>query len=921
MRLPTSSPVLAVHVAAACGALAAAPAAAQQSGVAGTVTTVEGRPLPSVQLRLAGGALAAPRTAVTGSDGRFVLPRVPAGRYTLTTAYIGYRPAEQTVTVEDGRTAAVTLRLEASAVRLGAVEVLGAITEGQAKALNEQKNSPNVASVVSQEQIQRFPDRNAAEAVQRIPGVSVQREEGEGELVQIRGLSAELNAVTINGQRAPSANPRFGESANQRATSLETLQADIVQAVKVSKALTPDLDGDAIGGQIEFRLATAPERGRAEFEVGYGPANAPNLDRAPGYGDGIGNARATLGRRFLGDRFGVLLNGSYFRNDRGTVMEQDYFLGNDPANPAQFTTVNRVRREDRDFRRRRYGGVGSADYRFNDRHELRLAVTGNRFASDEIRRRVDFRTGSNGQNDNFIRNHEEARWLGTADASGRHGLGAATLAWSAAVGRGEEEQPDRVIFNFRRNVPQLTTASTDAMRALRLDQAFAPNYALRFVEHTPMFHREDTKQGRLDLTLPLPLGARRHEVAVGAKHLRRDKLFEPRYFQHRPAAGQTIAIGSDGFGQVADRRFGSDAYATFALRRNADGSPLLEEDKARGRYTEYDADEDVSAGYAMGTFQLGGRLTALVGSRVERTDIRMRTLQPRRVGAATVDDTVHTPRAYTNVLPSAHFTWRLGERSNVRAAFSTGLARPDYFALVDSRYVNEEADSILGNPNLRPTRARNLDLFYEVYGSDVSFLTAGAFAKRLVDPIARTRRPYNNQGGEVLQSINGRTAEIYGVEVAGNYRLTRLPDALALLRPFGVYATYSYARTEAVYDIGDQERALPFVNTPAHTANLALTFDDRPRGLQLTLSGNYRGSRLDEIGSAELTDIYYRDETTLDFSGAWRFWRGTELVVRANNLLDTPERRTFGDPAGEQWRARFRETYGRTFSVGARYTY
>lgn len=902
----------------------AASARRVDGAVSGVVTTAEGRPLPSAQVRLAGPALPAALGAVAGADGRFFIGRVPAGTYTLTVSYIGYRRLSETVTVADGRTASVTLRLQPSVTQLSEVQVLGALTEGQAKALTEQKNAQSITSVVSQEQIQRFPDRNAAEAVQRIPGVSVQREEGEGELVQIRGLGAELNSVTINGQRAPSANPRFGESANQRATSLETIQADIVQAVRVNKALTPDLDGDAIGGQIDFQLATAPTRGRAEFEVGIGPARAPNVVRAPGYGHNVGNARATLGRRFAGERLGVLVNGSYFRNDRGTVMDQDYYSGNNPDSTEAFTTVNRFRAEDRDFSRERYGVVSSLDYRFSDASDVRMAVTGNRFTSDEIRRRVDFRSGSNGQNDNFIRNHVESRWLGTADVSGRHRLGAAGLSWSAAYGRGEEEQPDRVIFNFRRSVPDLRAFTTDQFRTLGIQQQFAsaPAYNLRFVERTPVFHREDTKQARADLKLPVRLGARQHEFAIGAKHLRRDKLFEPRYFQQRPANGQTIALSGGEFSAFQDLRAFSAGYRQLPLARDSMGDVLVE-DRARGRFTEYDADEDISAGYAMGTLALGERVSLLAGTRVERTDIRMRTLQPQADAptATAPFDTLRTPREYTTWLPSAHLTYRVTPAANLRLAYSTGLARPDYFSLVDSRFVNEEQDSILGNPQLRVTRAQNLDLLFEAFGSDVSFFSAGAFAKFLTDPVARTRRPYNTSGGEVIQSINGRRADILGVEFAGNYRFTRLPDALRLLRAFGLYATYSYARTEAVYDIGDEDRNLPFVNTPAHTANLALTYDSRARGLQLTLSGNYRGSRLDEIGTNAFNDIYYRDETTLDFTGAWRVLRGTEFVLRANNLLDTPERRTLGDPTGDFARRRFYETYGRSVSVGLRYVY
>ncbi|MCU0626031.1 MAG: TonB-dependent receptor, partial [Gemmatimonadaceae bacterium] len=784
----------------------------------------------------------------------------------------------------------------------------------------QQKTSPTIATIVAQEQIQRFPDRNAAEAVQRLPGVSVQREEGEGELVQIRGLGAELNAVTINGQRAPSANPRFGEStANARSTSLETIQADIVQAIRVNKALSPDLDGDAIGGQIDFQLATAPTRGRAEFEFGVGQNRPPELQSI--YTNQLGNGRATLGRRFFGDRVGVLLNGSYLRNQRGTVSWTDFFVSDNGS--ATDTVLNRRRSEDRDLARERLGLVGSFDVRFSPDHSMRLATTGNWYDSDEIRRRADFRTTDNGRNDHFLRNQVEARRLATVDLAGDHRLGRGRLEYIVGYGQGEERQPDRTIYNFRRTAGELRTATNSFLRSLDATRDFVstPVYNLRFVERIPFFHREETRQGRADYSFPIRTAGGEQVIKFGAKALQRDKVFDSRYFQHAPLTASSVQMAGSNPSRFDDVTFLNEQYRAFGLRRTATGTDSLVEDKRRGLYTNYDVDELISAGYAMGTFNRGTQWTLVAGARLENTSFTMFTTAPGATATAP-DVRVRTRTTYSNILPSAHLTYRPTQNSNVRLAYSSGLARPDYFPLVDSRFQNEDGDSIVGNPTLRPTTARNVDLMFERYTGDLGLLQIGGFAKFLRNPIARTREVYNvATGDERITSINGNAATIYGIEGALSYRFARLPDALRVLRPFGVYATYSYARTTASYDIGAVNRELPFLNTPRHTGNVALTYDDRGAGLQFTATLNYRSDRLDEIGSDAARDIWYREETQLDISGAKQLQGPVEAFVRLNNLLDTPERRTIGQPGSATARARFYETYGRSLLFGFRYTY
>lgn len=890
----SSAPAAAVLAPAAPRALAGA--------VAGTVTTTDGKPLPSANVRLSGTTYA----TLSQADGRFRLGPVPDGSYTLTVTYIGYELWSQAIQVQ-GATVTVRAALKATTTRLQSVNVLGTLSQGQAKALNEQRNALAVVNVVSQEVIQRFPDRNAAEAVQRVPGVAVIREEGEGETVQIRAISPELNSVTINGIRAPAANANFGVAAGgSRATSLETIQADIVQNIRVNKALTPDLDGDAIGGQIDFELAVAPEKGKAHLELGYGQNAPPEVIER--FGQQIGNARGILGRRFANNRFGIMVAGSYLNNARGTVSERmDYRSSNGSATD---TVISRARDEDRDIARERLGVVANLDLRTSELGHVTLALTSNRFRDDGIRRRTEFR--NDGRNDFFLRNHIEQRELDMVDLGFQQGFAnggqfRASVSW----GEGRESQPDRTIFNWRRTVADLRTYSNAQLRALTPNQRFTstPAYALLNVDQNLVDHSDENRIAQAHLTLPLRAIGTNSTVKVGGKLWQRDKVLRPRWLRQSTASAVTLADGS--FTQFDDVRRGTTAYNAIALRRTATGADSVIEDLARGAYTGYDVDETITAGYAMATIGLGSRVTLLGGARVERTAQDL--LHP--------SNRLPQERNFTNVLPSAHLTWRVTERTNVRLAGSTGLARPDFFFLTPSRFVNEEGDSTLGNPGLQPTTGRNLDVMFEHFTGDIGLISLGFFGKWIENQVGvlRTQIPGAGAGIERVQPINGSTARITGVEAAFNYRFTRLPAGLAWLRPFGIYANLTATDTRSFFGDGPNRRRLPFLGTPDRTANLALTYDDPKSGLSATLSQNYKGVRLDEIGADARTDIYLRTESLIDFSVNKTLLRGWSVFAEVNNITDAPEQRTFGDPRAAGFRFRFRETYGRTALLGLRY--
>ncbi len=217
--------------------------------------------------------------------------------------------------IESGATTKIDFNLIETVIEGQDVIVYGNLSRGNAKALQDQKNAPNIKNVVSSDLFQLFPDRNAAETAARIPGVSISYDQGEGEFVQIRGIGPEYNSLTANGQRIPAPDPGAG-----RSVGMDLLNQDLIENIIVTKASTPEIDGDAIGGNINFEMMQAPNKGMLMLHVGGG-YNVQHSDYDE-YGKDIIDLAAIGGQRFLDGKLGVLVAGSYFKTNRGSTLRE-----------------------------------------------------------------------------------------------------------------------------------------------------------------------------------------------------------------------------------------------------------------------------------------------------------------------------------------------------------------------------------------------------------------------------------------------------------------------------------------------------------------------------------------------------------------------------------------------------------------------
>ncbi|MEZ5286887.1 MAG: TonB-dependent receptor plug domain-containing protein [Vicinamibacterales bacterium] len=351
-------------------------ASAQSTGsISGTVSdAVSGAPLAGADVALDGTAF----ITATDRTGAFLLTGVPTGEYSLLVLYLGHTDERASVTVSSGRSVSVEVSLRPASFSEVVQVTATPIGEGQAQALNQQRTALNITNVVSADQIGSFPDPNAAESAQRIPGVSITRDQGEGRYVLVRGTEPRLNSMMIDGERIPA------PEGDARQVALDAVPADQLQSIEVSKAVTPDMDADSIGGAVNSSPSRAVGRPTMLFSAAGG-YNALQEDA------GQSRFSGTVGRRIAGGRTGLLLGGSASALNRGS---ENFEATYDDGELADF--------QNRDYQIERLGvngadvqlGLGSSlvfrgifnefkDYEINNRYPLPPVELANRVRAEE----------------------------------------------------------------------------------------------------------------------------------------------------------------------------------------------------------------------------------------------------------------------------------------------------------------------------------------------------------------------------------------------------------------------------------------------------------------------------------------------------------------------------------------------------------
>lgn len=853
-------------------------------------------------------------TGVTSDvNGFYTFSNLDPGTYTVKVTYVGYTPVEMKITIPEGKTLDKDVVLN-EGVELQEVVVGGAF-HGQRRALSSQKNSLGVTNVVSADQVGKFPDSNIGDALKRISGINVQYDQGEARFGQVRGTSADLSSVTINGNRVPSAE---GET---RSVQLDLIPSDMIQTIEVNKVVTPDMDADAIGGSINLVTKNSPYKRTIAATAGTGYNWVS--------GKAALNLGFTYGDRFFNDKLGLMVSASYQNNPAGSDDVEMAYEKNDNGD----VVLDEYEVRQYYVTRERQSYSLALDWEINAHHRIDFKGIFNNRNDWENRYRhtykwddetpneyeVIYETKSGGPDQRYARLERQRTMDFTL--GGEHLFGKLKMDWKASYAQAGEERPHERYLAFKKEGIAMNTDWSDIRRPymspadgqdILLNATNSNEFELD--ELTEQFEdiKEKDLKFSLNFELPLAKGRYANKLKFGAKVVDKDKNKWIDFYEYKPTdedAFLTDALGhlqnEDRDGYMAGDRYkvGNFVEKEYVGDLNlTDANSFEQETKYDEMCENFEAHETVSAGYLRFDQQLGKKWNLMAGLRLENTHVTYSGYIYDDGKESDKDEsftkTSERSKSYLNVLPSVLLKYDASEDFKVRASFTNTLARPKYANLVPNVIIDKE-DIAFGNPELNPTLSYNFDLSAEYYFKSVGLVSAGLFYKKINDFIVDYRQnDYEYKGvtyEEMKQPRNAGDADLFGVEIAYQRDFGFIAPALKCIGFYGNY-TYTYSKVKNFNFEGRENEDLRMPGSPEHTANASLYFDKA--GFNVRLSYNFASDFIDEVGEEAFYDRYYDKVNYLDLNASYTFGKKlkTTFYAEATNLLNQPLRYYQGTP-------------------------
>jgi TonB-dependent receptor len=828
---------------------------------------------------------------VSDAQGQFFINSLDPGSSTLNVSYVGFEVFTQEIELEAGKALAVDAKLAVSAVNTE-VLVSAERAAGEAEAVNRERNADNIVQVLPADVIRSLPNANLADALGRLPSVTLERDEGEGKYVQVRGTEPRLTNTTIDGMNVPS--PESGV----RQIKFDAIPADLVESVEINKTLQANMDGDGIGGSINLVTKTAGERPTVAISGmgGYLPILG---------GRGQAETTGTVGQRFGHDqRFGILLGGSYDWTGRG--IDDIEPVADVATLPSGITQQYYESIDQREYRyyRSRWGIAGSADYKLGQGSNIYVrglfsdfknygdrwvySLTDNTPIASPVTPGGITLLGSNGCGYDATDDPNHVVCGGTPEFSvqtrrpdiaigsillgGKHDLTSTWLSWDASISRARDNNvsPGQAKFaatGLTANVssdPNVISTS-----ACQFSPAGSPNilrpqfspacFTEAFNQSNYTLDSIQTDHGRsaqLNLQFTAAIGKRYHlgshlaTVEIGGRFRNAHKFDDTYSVEMDPNADIPFSQFPNEFSNdhYYDRSYKlgpNPTYQTISKFANANPS-LFDNTSSLGiDPANYDLVEKVSAGYIMNTLDLNSRLRLVAGVRFEGTNLKTVSFDTT---TNTLSDAAHG--SYLKVLPSAALRVALNNNTNLRLVYGRGLSRPDPQDIAQAVTFTTTGSpgsvkntATLGNPSLKAETADNFDVLVEHYLNPFGMLSAGVFYKRLTDPIVTNTfilesfqpSPVAPIGTyTVTQPVNAGSAWIAGFEASYLQHLSFLPGKFGGL---GISANYGYADSRANGLSGRADHPRLLRNAP-NTWNVSPTYDRGRFSIRVGLSYN-----------------------------------------------------------------------------------
>ncbi|NMM41019.1 TonB-dependent receptor [Pseudoalteromonas arctica] len=906
---------------ACCGILYATPALADGR--------VQGRITDASQSVYFGGAKVSVKelnlNTVSNRDGSFSFNKLPAGDYTLVVDYIGAASVEQKITVVDSQVFTQQIIIGAQQDAIDNIIVYGQ-SAGQAGAINRQKNATNLKSVVSADSIGQFPDQNAAEALQRLPGIFIARDQGEGRFVGIRGIDPNLNNVTVNGLNVPS------PEAGVRSVAMDVLPSELIQSLEVSKTVTPDMDASAIGGSVEVKSLSAFDKAGESYSfTAQGSYNELESKTSPKLSGSYTNVYELDGDLDLGVATAI----SWFKRDFGSRnMETDggwsEFDVEDAATGDKVSLFGAEEIEQRHYQitRERLGAALNLDLHSGATAKYYLRTLYSAFSDDEYRQRNEYKfsdgklldsneSGANfsgAEMDRDTKDRYEEQSILSLVLGGENQLDNWFVEYNVGYSKSAEKEPNRLDVTFAgKDIDMGYLARVDTPLLSQSTNAHDLSlFEMDKIEAAKNLSEDEALSLKLDFSRDFVWQNNNGEFKFGFKHQNREKRNDVNVAIYD---GDFLgALGSDFAAPAPDFDLGSfgpgldrDAIQAF-VRKNKEAFAFnSNESQIESDGQSYVSNEDITAAYAMVSMDID-KLHVVAGVRYEGTKFETQGNQVNLVVDKVSDtETVTTTpwqvsKDYDYFLPSLNLRYNISDKLVTRFAYTNTIARPTFsdsaaYQLIETETVEDEGVMVterkaeVGNPDLDPYESMNLDASIEYYPGSIGVLSAGVFYKDIDNFIIQQEVQDNGDWDgfdEVVQMVNGGKASLTGIEL--NWNKT-FKSGFVL----GANGTFI-----------DADEKLP--NQADTVANIIVGFENHAISTRLSASYKSESFQFDDADMA----VYEDSHMQLDFSSKYYFNDNMNVYFNATNLTDEPMYLYHGE---KRYNYQY-ESYGRTFELG-----
>jgi TonB-dependent receptor len=891
-----------------------------QNMASGVVTDAsDGTPLPSANVYIQGTTVG----TLTNLNGEFRLP-LSEGKHTLAVSFVGYTMIKQEVTVVGGKPTIVNFKLAPESI-MGEEVVVSAMQRGQRSAINSQLNASGIVNAVSEEQIQELPDANAGDAMGRLPGVSLKRSGGEAQNIVLRGLNEKFSMIQLDGVTIPSS------GSDSRGVDLSMFSINSLSGIEVTKALTPDMDADAIAGTVNLVTKKASSIPKLTIDVGGAYNNL--VKDASQYNVGL-RYNKRLFKEFLG------LQASLTAEKKNRSSDQ-YSQGWD-IRPDSSYQINGLNLSFTDEKRKRVGGSLLFDINTSDNGTIRFNNFYNRTDRNAVYYSRDYAVG--GTVNYQIRDTEHAIETINNSLSGENYLGKLKVNWGAshALTIGNKPYDHQMLFteggSTGTGMKDIPSSAMKGPGELLIPYAYN-NFRMGYLDRA---YSEWSKNK--DRNLALNLDVERNfsltkkiniSIKAGAKYRNKnrsnvnDVLWAP-YWVNQPKAYSLLDNGSIVPADYSNTSFANPAMVggtnlsmvnylneTPPSRGLFDGkydlNPMLEpaltrewyaahkngvsKDGSLREYSPYQSGimgnykviENVSAGYAMATLNLGEVVRIIGGVRVEKEKNHYTAkFAPELSGFLTFDPTTvkDTITTYTKsyVLPDFHIRIKPVDWFDLRLAATKSLARPDFSMRLPTLVVDRVGQVInRGNSSLNNTIAWNYDAIASFYQSKYGLFTVGGFFKKMSNNFYMLNnvriissemaldynlpQGYGKYTGFILnEPVNTNNTEVKGLEFDLQANLKFLPGFLGNFVLRGNFTMIESVTDVPRFKVERDNSIFPPIDKPvfytskesldgqpSNFGNVALGYDKG--GFSGRLSLFFQGDYVTSVSSNRMLDV------------------------------------------------------------------